>query len=86
MFFIPDSGRITVELLAEKGSGRLLGGQIVGAEGLGVERMINLALSYAPPFSIPRDPVVIAARNLAKLLSPKASERAFDGQPEPGGL
>ena len=31
--YYPDSGRLTVKLLAEKGSGRLLAGQIVGAEG-----------------------------------------------------
>ncbi len=81
--YYPNSGGITVKLLAEKASGRLLGGQIVGAEGsakridiiaislhagFGVDQMINLDLSYAPPFSIPWDPVVIAARNLVKLL------------------
>lgn len=31
--YYPDSGRLTVKLLAEKGSGRLLAGQIVAAEG-----------------------------------------------------
>jgi NADPH-dependent 2,4-dienoyl-CoA reductase/sulfur reductase-like enzyme len=81
--YYPGSGPIHVKLLAEKGSGRLLGGQIVGAEGSAkridaiavslhagftVEEMINLDLSYAPPFSIVWDPVVIAARNLVKLI------------------
>lgn len=81
--YYPKAGRITVKLLAEKGSGRLLGGQIVGAEGSAkridvvatslhagfhVEEMINLDLSYSPPFSIVWDPVVIAARKLVKLL------------------
>jgi NADPH-dependent 2,4-dienoyl-CoA reductase/sulfur reductase-like enzyme len=81
--YYPKSGRITVKLLAEKGSGRLLGGQIVGAEGaakridvlatslhagFAVDEIINLDLSYAPPYSPVWDPVVIAARNLLKLL------------------
>ena len=83
--YCPGAGRITVKVLAEKGSGRLLGGQIVGMEGsakridilatalhagLTVEEMINLDLAYAPPFSPVWDPVVIAARAVAKKLSP----------------
>lgn len=81
--YYPDAGDITVKLLAERGSGRLLGGQIVGAEGsakridtlatalhagFNVEEMINLDLGYAPPFSPVWDPVVIAAREVAKKL------------------
>lgn len=79
--YFPGSGEITVKVLAEKGSGRLLGGQIVGKEGSAkridtlatalhagftVEEMINLDLAYAPPFSPVWDPVVIAAREVAK--------------------
>ncbi len=81
--YYPGAGEITVKLLAERGSGRLLGGQIVGAEGSAkridvvatalhagftVEEMINLDLGYAPPFSPVWDPVVTAARELAKKL------------------
>ena len=81
--YYPDAGEITVKLLAERGSGRLLGGQIVGMEGSAkridtvatalhagftVEEMINLDLGYAPPFSPVWDPVVIAARAVAKKL------------------
>jgi NADPH-dependent 2,4-dienoyl-CoA reductase/sulfur reductase-like enzyme len=81
--YYPGTGEITVKVLAEKGSGRLLGGQIVGREGSAkridtlatalhagftVEEMINLDLGYAPPFSPVWDPVVIAAREAAKLL------------------
>jgi len=81
--YFPGSGEITVKLLAEKGSGRLLGGQIVGMEGSAkridtvatalhagftVEEMINLDLGYAPPFSPVWDPVVTAARAVAKKL------------------
>lgn len=79
--YYPGAGEITVKLLAEKGSGRLLGGQIVGMEGSAkridtvatalhagftVEEMINFDLGYAPPFSPVWDPVVTAARVLAK--------------------
>lgn len=81
--YYPGAGEITVKLLAEKGSGRLLGGQIVGMEGSAkridtlatalhagftVEEMINLDLGYAPPFSPVWDPVVTAARVVAKKL------------------
>lgn len=81
--YYPGAGDITVKILAEKGSGRLLGGQIVGMEGSAkridtvatalhagftVEEMINLDLGYAPPFSPVWDPVVIAARAVAKML------------------
>jgi pyruvate/2-oxoglutarate dehydrogenase complex dihydrolipoamide dehydrogenase (E3) component len=70
-----------VKALAEKKSGRLLGGQIVGLEGaakridifatalhagLTVQEMGNLDLSYAPPYSPVSDPVLVAVRHVAK--------------------
>jgi NADPH-dependent 2,4-dienoyl-CoA reductase/sulfur reductase-like enzyme len=75
--YYPNAGPITVKILAEKGSGRLLGAQIVGIEGaakridifatalhagMSVQEMINLDLSYAPPYSNAWDPVLIAVR------------------------
>jgi pyruvate/2-oxoglutarate dehydrogenase complex dihydrolipoamide dehydrogenase (E3) component len=81
--YYPEAGRITVKVLAEKGSGRLLGGQIVGQEGaakridilatalhagMKVQEMINLDLSYAPPYSPVWDPVLMAARQVEKLI------------------
>jgi NADPH-dependent 2,4-dienoyl-CoA reductase/sulfur reductase-like enzyme len=81
--YYPGAGEISVKILAEKGSGRLLGGQIVGMEGSAkridtlatalhagftVEEMINLDLGYAPPFSPVWDPVATAAREVAKKL------------------
>jgi NADPH-dependent 2,4-dienoyl-CoA reductase/sulfur reductase-like enzyme len=74
--YYPDSGPITVKMLGEKGSGRLLGAQIVGKEGaakridviatalhtgMTVEEMIHLDLSYAPPYAPVWDPILIAA-------------------------
>jgi NADPH-dependent 2,4-dienoyl-CoA reductase/sulfur reductase-like enzyme len=78
--YYPGAGPMTVKILAEKGTGRLLGGQIVGKEGaakridtlatvlhagLTVEDLINLDLGYSPPFSGVWDPVQIAARQAA---------------------
>lgn len=81
--YFPGAKPITVKILAEKGTGRLLGGQIVGEEGaakridvlatalvaeMTVEEVLDLDLAYAPPFSPVWDPVVIAAREVAKEL------------------
>ena len=81
--YYPGARPITVKVLAEKGSGRLLGGQIVGGEGAAkridtlavalqggftIEEMINLDLGYAPPFSPVWDPVLIAVRKAAALV------------------
>ena len=79
--YYPSADPITVKIMAEKGSGRLLGGQIVGYEGAGkridilatalhtgmtVDEMIHLDLSYAPPFAPVWDPVLIAVRQIVK--------------------
>ncbi|MFG3473745.1 FAD-dependent oxidoreductase [Streptomyces sp. NPDC047980] len=75
--YYPDAAPMTVKMLAERRTGRLLGVQIVGREGAGkrvdvaavaltagmtVERMTALDLGYAPPFSPVWDPVLVAAR------------------------
>jgi NADPH-dependent 2,4-dienoyl-CoA reductase/sulfur reductase-like enzyme len=77
--YYPNAKDISVKLLAEKNSGRLLGGQIIGEEGaakridvlatalthnLTLQNIIDLDLSYAPPFSPVWDPVQTAARKL----------------------
>jgi NADPH-dependent 2,4-dienoyl-CoA reductase/sulfur reductase-like enzyme len=79
--YYPGAGPIHVKLVARAGSGRLLGGQIVGVEGaakridvlatavwtqLAVDELALLDLSYAPPFSGVYDPLLIAARETAK--------------------
>lgn len=81
--YYPNAKDITVKLLAERGTGRLLGGQIIGEEdaakridvlatalthGLTVQNIIDLDLSYAPPFSPVWDPVQTAARKLINLI------------------
>jgi NADPH-dependent 2,4-dienoyl-CoA reductase/sulfur reductase-like enzyme len=81
--YYPGTGPMTVKLLAELGAGRVLGAQIIGAEGAGkridviataitagmtVEDLIGLDLSYAPPFSSVWDPVQVAARQANRAL------------------
>jgi NADPH-dependent 2,4-dienoyl-CoA reductase/sulfur reductase-like enzyme len=81
--YFPDATPITVKLVGEQGTGRVLGGQIVGLEGaakridvlaaavtsaMTADELIDLDLSYAPPFSPVWDPVAVAARALAKTL------------------
>ncbi len=78
--YFPGAAGITVKLVVEKRTGRLLGGQIVGKEGaakridtlavalwnrMTVEEISALDLGYAPPFSPVWDPVLIAARKAA---------------------
>ena len=75
--YFPGARPITIKMIAEKRSGRLLGAQIVGQEGaakridvlataiwneMTVEEVSGLDLSYAPPFAPVWDPVLIAAR------------------------
>ncbi|MFF3330851.1 FAD-dependent oxidoreductase [Streptomyces sp. NPDC002888] len=75
--YYPGASPMTVKMLAERRTGRLLGVQIVGREGAGkrvdiaavaltagmtVEQMTALDLGYAPPFSPVWDPVLVAAR------------------------
>jgi NADPH-dependent 2,4-dienoyl-CoA reductase/sulfur reductase-like enzyme len=75
--YLPDSRPIRVKLIAERRSGRLLGAQIVGREGaakrvdvlataiwngMPVDEILSLDLSYAPPFAPVWDPVLVAAR------------------------
>lgn len=75
--YYPGAAVMTVKMLAERLSGRLLGVQIVGREGAGkrvdiaavaltarmtVDQMTALDLGYAPPFSPVWDPVLVAAR------------------------
>ena len=72
-----------MKLLAERSTGRLLGGQMVDAvtavkridtvatalhAGFSLDEMIDLDLSYAPPFSPVWDPVLVAVRKLIKQL------------------
>ena len=77
----PGTKRLWLKLVADTGTGRLIGAQGVGAEGvvarinilagalaggLSLEEIAYLDLAYAPPFSGSWDPVHIAAQQLLK--------------------
>lgn len=81
--YFPGTKPISIKLLAEHGSRRVLGAQIVGEEGaakridvlaaaitaeMTVDDVVDLDLAYAPPFSGVWDAVHIAARKGAQAL------------------
>ncbi|MDI2130796.1 FAD-dependent oxidoreductase [Yinghuangia seranimata] len=81
--YYPGADKMTVKMLAERKSGRLLGVQIVGRDGaakridtaavaltahMTVEDLTALDLGYAPPFSPVWDPILVAARKAAQLV------------------
>lgn len=79
--YYPGAAPITTKLIVESGTGRILGGQIVGEEGaakridvlavaiwndMTVDDLQNVDLSYAPPYSPVWDPIIDAARRASK--------------------
>jgi NADPH-dependent 2,4-dienoyl-CoA reductase/sulfur reductase-like enzyme len=79
--YMPSAEAVTVKAVVERGTGRLLGAQIVGGlgaakridtfavaltAGMTVHQIVNLDLAYAPPFSGVWDPVLIVARAALK--------------------
>ncbi|KKK06228.1 FAD-dependent oxidoreductase [Micromonospora sp. HK10] len=82
--YFPGARPMTVKLIAERPSGRLLGAQIVGWSeaakridalavalwnGMTVDEMTALDLGYAPPYAPVWDPVLIAAREAVEALA-----------------
>lgn len=81
--YMPQADPMTVSVVGERGTGRLLGAQVVGGRGAG--KRIDIAamalwsglsaadvaaadLAYCPPFSPTWDPMQIACRKLAEAL------------------
>jgi NADPH-dependent 2,4-dienoyl-CoA reductase/sulfur reductase-like enzyme len=75
--YFPGAAEMTVKVLAERGSGLLVGAQVLGGPGsakridvlataiwagMTAEELAGSDLSYAPPFSPAYDPVLVAAR------------------------
>ncbi len=73
--YYPGSEMLHIKLISERVTGRILGGQIVGAQGVDkradvlatalaagmkVTDLENLDLAYAPPFSSAKDPVIMS--------------------------
>jgi len=84
--YFPGSEEMTVRLVADETTGRLLGAEIVGGEAsakridtlataiwneMTAQELSDLDLSYAPPFSPVYDPVLQAARVMASKLERK---------------
>ncbi len=81
--YYPGWEPITVKIVAERGSGRLLGAQLAGREGVAkrvdviaaalhgqatVHDVAGFDLSYAPPFAPVWDPLLLAAREAENAL------------------
>lgn len=81
--YMPDAAEMTVLMIADRSTRRLLGAQIVGGEdsalridvaatslaaGLTVDEIVMLDLAYAPPFSSVWSPIQVAARAAVKAL------------------
>lgn len=79
--YMPGARRILIKLIFDRNDGRLLGGQMAGKEGvarrintlavavhqkMSVDEIARLDFAYAPPFSAPMDPILIAAEQAAK--------------------
>ncbi|MBN2424606.1 MAG: FAD-dependent oxidoreductase [Calditrichaceae bacterium] len=82
--YYPDNKPVTVKLIFHAETGRLLGAQIAGKEGvakridilatalhqkMNVREISELDISYAPPFSPVWDPILIAAQQAVKVVS-----------------
>lgn len=81
--YMPGSKRILIKLIFDRKSGRLLGAQMAGKEGvarrinvlavalhqrMSIDEISRLDFAYAPPFSAPLDPILIAAEQAVKKL------------------
>ncbi|UCE83362.1 MAG: FAD-dependent oxidoreductase [Deltaproteobacteria bacterium] len=73
--YFPGSKPLSIKTVSERDSGRLLGAQVIGEEGvdkridvfataiyhqMSLEDLLNLDLAYAPPYSAAKDPVIVA--------------------------
>ncbi len=79
--YLPHAAAMTIRMVAERGTGRVLGAQIIGGPGsakridivataitagMTVADVMDLDLAYAPPFSSVWDPVAVVAREALK--------------------
>jgi NADPH-dependent 2,4-dienoyl-CoA reductase/sulfur reductase-like enzyme len=82
--YLAEAASVVVHMLAEKGSGRIIGAQLVGADrvgkridtvataitaGMTAEQLIDVDLAYAPAVTPLWDPVAVAARAAAAELA-----------------
>lgn len=91
--YYPGAQVMTMKVLFERGSGKLLGAQIVGGEGVdkridvlatairaGVSAadLKDLDLAYAPPYSSAKDPVNMAGYMIENLVTGKVKQFHFE--------
>ena len=91
--YYPGSKVMTMKVLWEKGSGRLLGAQIIGSDGvdkridvlaaamsagLTAPQLAELDLAYAPPYSSAKDPVNMAGFLAENVISGTVSQFFWD--------
>lgn len=84
--YYPNHKQMTIKLLGDKGSGRLLGAQIIGEAGVDkridvvatalafratVEQLSKLDLAYSPPYASAMDAIIVAANVLRNKLEKK---------------
>ena len=82
--YYPGGSKIRIKLIAERNTGRILGAEMVGREGVSkridvfaaaiaakmtMEDIGDLDLSYSPPFAPVWDPILIAANDLKKKIN-----------------
>lgn len=82
--YYPESAPITVKIVAEEHTGRLLGAQVIGREGaakridmlavaiwteMTADEFSQLDVGYAPPFSPVAEPALVAAHRVAVKIS-----------------
>jgi pyruvate/2-oxoglutarate dehydrogenase complex dihydrolipoamide dehydrogenase (E3) component len=78
---MPGAKQMLIQLIFDSRNGRLLGAQMAGKEGvarrintlavavhqkMSVNEIAKLDFAYAPPFSPPLDPILIAAEQAAR--------------------
>jgi NADPH-dependent 2,4-dienoyl-CoA reductase/sulfur reductase-like enzyme len=79
--YMPGAKRVLIKLIFDRTNGRLIGAQMAGKEGvarrintlavavhqkMSVDEIARLDFAYAPPFSPPLDPILIAAEQAAR--------------------
>ena len=82
--YMPNVDKVTVKLIADKRSHRILGAEAIGSidadkrinsitsgliNGLTVHKLSSVDITYAPPFSVNIDPIIILAQKLEKKLN-----------------
>jgi NADPH-dependent 2,4-dienoyl-CoA reductase/sulfur reductase-like enzyme/peroxiredoxin family protein/rhodanese-related sulfurtransferase/TusA-related sulfurtransferase len=95
--YYPGAQPVTIKLLFAPESGRILGAQVIGFDGVDkrldilatalrfektVEDLTELELAYAPPFSSAKDPVNIAGYTASNILKKDVEAITWDQLPE----